>query len=297
MNLKHASDSWTDESFEDIIARSMVALYETKIDPRCAGTSRLARFTPEDMARVRKHGVIVPAPDREYLWENDGLHVDDLIKDIPQSGCISFGEDKDASNPDHMDSYCSIVYFRRVNRLPRKASMITPGTPYEILRVYPQDSGHMYGSREFVTVQPQSRRIMPCVELGTRSKAEMIVHQMSDKEANQGPRALNFGMQIVDDLRHQWRITALNEDTRVTLGAYAENVKSLLYARTLPMTPTGRKRPILHLVAAHRRRLKEGTEIDISTFLRGTREIEMDGSKFKVEAPQRLIEEYMLKTA
>lgn len=51
-----------------------------------------------------------------------------------------------------------------------------------------------------------------------------------------------------------WKIAADEGCGKASLGCTADEVKSLLYARQLPMTATGRKRPILHLVAAHRRR-------------------------------------------
>jgi len=55
-------------------------------------------------------------------------------------------------------------------------------------------------------------------------------------------------------------------EAKAHLGCMREEIKSLLYARDLPMTSTGRKKPILHLVAAHKRRIKEGTDIDIVPF-------------------------------
>lgn len=64
-----------------------------------------------------------------------------------------------------------------------------------------------------------------------------------------------------------------------------EEIKSLLYARTLPMTATGRKRPVLHLVEAHKRRMRNGTDVDITSYLRGTQKIEMGGTLFTVKAP------------
>ena len=67
-----------------------------------------------------------------------------------------------------------------------------------------------------------------------------------------------------------------------------EEIKSLLYARSLPMTDTGRKRPILHLVEAHTRRLRNGTDINIDTFLRGTQIIDMYGTRFTVRPPEVL---------
>lgn len=57
------------------------------------------------------------------------------------------------------------------------------------------------------------------------------------------------------------------------------------------MTPSGRKRPILHLVHAHRRRIASGIDIDVRDFLRGSREVVMDGIAYRVAAPQRLIEQ------
>ena len=69
-----------------------------------------------------------------------------------------------------------------------------------------------------------------------------------------------------------------------------EQIKSLLYARSLPVTATGRKRPILHLVAAHRRRIKEGVDIDIGEFLRGVKKVEMGGTVFTVAVSQQLID-------
>jgi len=289
-------DSWTDESFEDIVTRSMIALYETKLDKCCATTNRLARFTMDDMLRIRKHGIIIPAPDRLYLDEGDDSPIDGGIAELSLTGCFSFGEDTDPTNPDHMDTYCEIKYFRRVNKLPHKAASVVPGLHYEMIYVYPQHNS-VLGTRSFVTVNPKTRKVTPCVELGSRPFAQMLQLHNRDPDILKMALGLKFGMQVVDDFRHQWRITAHADDTKVTVGAYAENVKSLLYARTLPMTPTGRKRPILHVVSAHRRRMKEGTEIDIDKFLRGTREIEMDGTLFKVDAPDRLIQEMLAAKA
>lgn len=67
-----------------------------------------------------------------------------------------------------------------------------------------------------------------------------------------------------------------------------EEVKSLLYARSLPMSATGRKRPILHLVEAHKRRMRSGIDVDIASFLRGQQTVEIGGTAFKVNPPARL---------
>lgn len=284
-------DTWTDESFEDIITRSMIALYETKLSHKMKMVIPARRLDTDYLQRIRKHGIIVPAPDRLYWNPSErGRQLQERII-LPISGAYSLGEDVDNSDPDHMNSYCRVEYFRRVKRLPQSMLAIAPGFLYETVSLYPQLEGEVEGVRDFVTLNPNSGRITPCIMKG-RHRQEAIQDRLNDKGAKTEV-ILNIGLQIVDDFQHQWRITAVNNDTKVTVGAYAENVKSLLYARTLPMTPSGRKRPILHAVRAHRRRLKEGTEIDISKFLRGTREIEMDGTLFKVDAPEKLVQEIL----
>ncbi len=95
-------------------------------------------------------------------------------------------------------------------------------------------------------------------------------------------------LQAEADRRFCWQIEAKEKHAHAFLGCQSEQVKSLLYARSLPLTATGRKRPILHLVEAHRRRLRNGTDVDVSDFLRGVPEIEMGGTLFRVHAPASL---------
>ena len=97
-------------------------------------------------------------------------------------------------------------------------------------------------------------------------------------------------MQFIADSRFCWSITAQEDIAKATIGCMKEEIKSLLYARTLPMTSTGRKRPILHLVEAHKRRLKQGINIDIISFLRGTRTVEIGNTQFTVNAPDSIKE-------
>lgn len=74
---------------------------------------------------------------------------------------------------------------------------------------------------------------------------------------------------------------------RFRLGLSKEHIKSLFYARTLPVTETGRKRPILHWVRAHARRIKEGIDIDVTAHLRGITQFDMDGLNFEITQPDK----------
>ena len=79
--------------------------------------------------------------------------------------------------------------------------------------------------------------------------------------------------------------TELGIPALVTFGVEAEMVKSLVYARSLPVTESGRKRPILHWVRAHQRRMQDGVDVDIEKFLRGITEFDMGGLNFRITRP------------
>jgi hypothetical protein len=90
------------------------------------------------------------------------------------------------------------------------------------------------------------------------------------------------------DKKHLWNVTANEGFAKATFGVYPEQIKSLFYSRELPMTETGRKRPILHWVRSHRRRIKEGIEVDIEKHLKGINEFVYNGTKFIITRPLKL---------
>ena len=93
------------------------------------------------------------------------------------------------------------------------------------------------------------------------------------------------------DQRYLWLVkteenTITNRvKTPLSLGVSKDHVKSLFYARSLPLTETGRKRPILHWVQAHNRRIRSGIDIDIDRYLRGIQKFEMGGFTFEIIQP------------
>jgi hypothetical protein len=270
-------DAWDDDSFEDMIARATIALYETDYSKDDVGR-HWNQVANADIDRARKRGVFIPAPDR-LIWEG-GI---DGIDGIPTVGCVSIGEDRrQDADDDRIESYCRLQYFRRIDRLPSIVKRPINGPAYESITLWPQDNGPMRASKTYLIVAADGAARLALPSWQSRD---------GDKDCMAAEISLHSAMQYVADARHQWLITADDGVSKVTLGAYADSVRSLLYARELPMTPTGRKRPILHLVHAHRRRIREGVDIDVREFLRGTREVVMDGTRYKVAAPQRLIEQ------
>jgi hypothetical protein len=294
--LDDKEDLWNADNFEDEISRAVVSVYETKLDPTVKKVQKVFPMETRDIQAIRRHGLYIPAKDREILL-SDNHHVNRMVTEIaslPLSGCISHGEDRHAPGTDRFDTYCHVTFFRRVLKLPKNVIPIAAGVPYELMDYYPQDTGGAEGFRTYMTINPKTHLITPTLRTGgNQPLSAQIATRMADPDMSKMEGRLNANMQYMDDMQHTWRITAISAETKVTIGAYAENVKSLLYARSLPVTGTGRKRPILHAVQAHRRRMKSGIDIDIKPFLRGITEVEMDGAKFIVEAPQRLITEYL----
>ena len=92
-----------------------------------------------------------------------------------------------------------------------------------------------------------------------------------------------------NDRKTLWNVTANEGIAKATFGVYQDQIKSLFYSREMPMTETGRKRPILHWVAAHNRRIKSGIDVDIEKHLRGTNEFVYQGTKFIITNPLKRI--------
>ena len=97
-----------------------------------------------------------------------------------------------------------------------------------------------------------------------------------------------------NDRRYFWDVQATEEfwdglPAKAHFSIDKEYVKSLFYARSLPETDKGRLRPILHWVRAHKRRMKEGIDIDINKHLRGIDAFNMHGLNFSINAPRKAI--------
>jgi len=95
-----------------------------------------------------------------------------------------------------------------------------------------------------------------------------------------------------NDRRFFWDVQATEEfwdgiPAKAHFSIDKEYVKSLFYARSVPMTEKGRLRPILHWVRSHKRRIKEGIEIDIDKHLRGIDAFGMHGLNFQINAPRK----------
>lgn len=103
---------------------------------------------------------------------------------------------------------------------------------------------------------------------------------------------LSYVVCLHNDRRYFWDVTATEEfwdgyPAKAHFSIDQEYIKSLFYARSVPMTQSGRLRPILHWVRAHQRRIKEGIDIDIAKHLRGIDAFSMHGVNFAINSPRK----------
>ena len=103
---------------------------------------------------------------------------------------------------------------------------------------------------------------------------------------------LAYAVSIHNDRRYFWEVTATEAfwdgyPAKAMFSIDEEYIKSLFYARSVPLTSTGRLRPILHWVSSHKRRIKEGIDIDIKKHLRGIDAFVMHGVNFGITEPRK----------
>lgn len=103
---------------------------------------------------------------------------------------------------------------------------------------------------------------------------------------------LSYIVSLHNDRRYFWEVTAVEPfmdgfDAKAMFSVDESYIKSLFYARSIPMTASGRLRPILHWVSAHKRRLERGVDIDVRKHLRGIDAFEMHGVNFRITEPRK----------
>jgi hypothetical protein len=283
-------DLWTQEGFEDSVARALLTCFESKIKKsKGAGPNTL---NSERMQVIRNAGIYIPGNDRLVIAPESGVEgsweFDTGNDPLPLSGCIGMPINRISSKNEY-GGFFQTIYFQRRQELAKNWYRQSGGQIYEMLHAFSENE-YITGERSFFTVN-SSGKVSACrLMVPDRNnsmfgqKTEMLFEP--SKTLKQQEAFASVALQFHADSRYCWQIEAREHKQYARLGCIDEQVKSLLYARSLPMTDTGRKRPILHLVEAHKRRLRNGTDIDISKSLRGIDVIEMGGTQFVVNPPK-----------
>lgn len=288
------SDLWASDSFEDTVAKSLIACFETRVKKsRGAGPDSLN----DERARViRQSGMWIPSNTREIIAPEDleGTWEFDLVNDaLPSSGCLAMPL-TGVQNPGMYGGWFRAVHVRKCVGLGKNWHRRGPGQLYELIYAVAQND-YLEGERSFFTVS--STGVVKACEvrltqtwLGKKTVVSTPQDHLSQIEAN-----ASCALQYLADSRYCWSIEAREDKAFVKLGATTEQIKSVLYARDTPLSATGRKRPILHLVEAHKRRLRSGVDVDVSSFLKGVTTVSMGGTEFRVSPPPKLLSELSLR--
>lgn len=266
---------WNNELFEDEICSSLISLYESKLT-RQKYNHPSCRITDTELLRARKFGLYIPNQNRLIL---DGQF--DHFYDLPSQAGLSINISKRKFSAFEIKGYRANLFMNKVNSLPKHHVRTGGGQLYQLVKMIPNLDGKVDGNVSYLSVQKDGG-VFPCdIRMGNSSMKKEEPHILQE-HSEIAPIILNYEV----DKSHCWTIEAQESEAKCVVGVDREQVKSLLYARTLPVSATGRKRPILHLVAAHRRRVKAGIDIQIDEFLRGVKTVEMNGTLFTVKAPK-----------
>lgn len=283
-------DYWADDEFEDTVARALIACFESKVKKN-RGAAPADRLTPDRVNLFRGEGPYIPGPSRIFLGpDGHKTWTFDLVNDrLPVKGAYAspLSKEKAMAEP---NAYLAIHFVRQATALGHCWHKRKSGTLFEMLTMQAENDG-IQGERRYFTVT-KNGEVAACTQKLASSRwksGERVGTIEPDEKWLEDTAACgSLVLQALADRAHCWTITAQEKAAKAHLGCMQEEVKSLLYARSLPMSATGRKRPILHLVEAHKRRMRSGIDIDIASFLRGQQTVEIGGTVFKVNPPARL---------
>lgn len=262
---------WDKEEFEELVSAALISMFETKLHKKAKGLHPIAQMKPSDIVEMRKLGPYFPPADRLVNIEQIDLLNDGLPSRAIWASKNGWIGDWYGTNP-----YLLINHVQRVNRLPPEISFIA-GVPYLLRWLLPSDKG-LFGLKRYAVVCPDGTTKTP-------RHLERIEDREYQEERKQDAMVLAGTIQFWQDRRYLWNVCATEKTARAMFGVYQDEIQSLFYSREAPRSETGRKRPILHWVRSHRRRLREGIEIDVREHLRGTASFEMDGTTFEITRP------------
>lgn len=232
-------------------------------------------------------GIYIPGSERNY-WCG---YLDPVDCPPPESGCVYIA-------PRYKDVGFEFITIKRLKRLPKKV-VCGCKKPSYIYKYYDTFFFKERGQRPFVEggyfafdhdgvlwtvidrLKLRDNIFRPVVTL--RNEREIGMHYAAG------------AISLLADRKYLWNIRTAEEsglsnsdgEAIVNFGVEEDLVKSLVYARDEPITKTGRKRPILHWVDAHKRRIKKGIQVDVRKHLRGVTSFKMGELDFQITEPDK----------
>lgn len=301
------NEHWKKEEFEDLVARSLIAMYETKIRKH-KFSLKATRFNSDILYKIRSVGCYFPPNDRIIMIKEneDGIIAKEQEIDIKNDGrpkysimCHAINSQEHDNDSMRKDCYLEITFLENINCLPTPIKCDHAGKAYRLTKLWVRDN-HLEGVNLFNVINSDGKiydtywiRNLYCEITGKVKKERVDAESCQSEEEKKRCEDLttvevSACITSYQDRKYLWNVVANEGIAKTTFGVYPEEIKSLFYAREMPMTETGSKRPILHWVAAHMRRIKYGIDIDIEKHLRGINEFIYNGTKFTITRPLKI---------
>lgn len=288
------NEYWESDEFEDLVTRSLIAMYEKNVKKE-KHAPRAIKFNEDVFKRYKNVGCYFTPHDRIVRFiqdENNRASFTqeiDIINDgLPERAV--FTQKPFNENDTH---YLHSFYMEKIPFLPKPFGSDIRGKYYRITQITFENK-YVTGCSSVIVVD-KNGKVQSCYSQGydydpitKRTKFVKIRPVNDNPDCNKIDYYCGWGsftIQFYQDRRYLWNVQAYDGTAKATFGVYPEQIKSLFYARDLPNTETGRKRPILHWVQSHQRRMKSGTDVDIEKYLRGTHEFVMNDTKFRIVNP------------
>lgn len=298
---------WDTEEFEELTTKALISQYEKRI-PAKIMIPNLFKIGSIELSKLKNCGTYISPLDRvlgsfsgHIDSENDGILPFAYYSLVPQ-GALKSG------------CYLQTFYLKQCLR-PKKIipiddirwNVYTQNKAVRLLTYvcYEMDyylDGGFYTGKKFIIIEPNSGTIIPCYGRNVYNSHSKFSNDfgkepVSERYFKDGTKKNDHTYQVTAaivynmyaDKKYLWNVLATEgKKAKVLFGVYPEQIQSLFYARSLPLSVTGRKRPILHWVESHKRRMKAGTEIDINKHLRGITKFDMDGTTFEITNPEKM---------
>jgi hypothetical protein len=247
-------------------------------------------FGPRDIVELLVHGVYLPCVERVTFLDQ----VDQRTDGLPQQASVAV-----------LDSQgeCSVYHLRRIPKFPRPICQLAAGARYKMVEFLREEHHRNRKNRRWPGfLEPMGDDVLMAYDsYFTVTPDDRIVHTIDPRTVGMDGIQVRhacctvwpaYAMNVYADRTNLWQVQTTEhvletKKTPLTLGVAESHIKSLFYARSLPVTETGRKRPILHWVKAHARRLAEGIDVDVNRHLRGITAFEMDGLSFQIISPEK----------
>lgn len=298
---------WEKEEFEELVATGLIAMYETNVR-KIRDMEKSMKITPEILSRIQKIGCYFPAGDRIVAISQDmnGKALNAQSIDVVNDGrpnsaiiCYPIGYQVPDENSMRHGSYLEICYMEKIPEFPKPFRCDFSGKRYRLVKMWMKNN-FIEGAATYVVID-HAGNVYEAYRFrndynsftGLSKIQKVLMSENPEQKESQSCENIitieaSATIQAWQDRRYLWNVVANEGIAKATFSVYPEQIKSLFYARDLPMTETGRKRPILHWVSAHLRRIKKGIDIDIEKHLRGCNEFVYQGTNFKITNPQKI---------